>query len=213
MSNNTKQNLSKFELEGYSLSIQGNHIELTDPIKNYAREKIAKIEKFSNQILDVVITLDVQKLAHICTIDVMVKNFKVRAHASMDDIYSAIDKASARLMRLIKKYKRKLEEKHAIDPSVIDLKVNVFRPKEDLLAAINDEIESENRKQEQDRYFFHKIVSKETTPLHLLTQQEAIMRMELSGDKFMVYKGEEDQKLKIIYRRDEDDHFGIIEVE
>jgi len=213
MSQSAKQNLLKFELEGYSLAIQGNHIELTDPIKDYAREKVSKIERFSDHILDIIVTLDVQKLAHICTIDVMVKNFKIRAHASMDDIYSAIDKASARLMRIVKKYKSRLEEKHAVDPSVVDLKVNVFRPKEDELKAINEDIEDENNRREQDIYAFHKIVSKETTPMHLLTQEEAIMRMELSGDKFMVYKGEEDQKLKVIYRREEDDHFGVIEIE
>ena len=79
MSQSAKQNLLKFELEGYSLAIQGNHIELTDPIKDYAREKVSKIERFSDHILDIIVTLDVQKLAHICTIDVMVKNFKIRA--------------------------------------------------------------------------------------------------------------------------------------
>ncbi|MGD2170168.1 MAG: ribosome-associated translation inhibitor RaiA [Chlamydiota bacterium] len=211
--NAEKTRLEKFAFEGYSLAITGNHIVLTDPIRDYALEKVSKIERFSDQILDVVVTLDVVKLAHVCTIDLMVKNFKIRAHASMDDIYSAIDKASARLMRLVKKYKSRLEEKHAIDPHFIDLKVNVFRPAEDNLKEINDEIEAENIRRQQEKYAFHKIVSKETHPLHLLTQQEAIMRMELSGDSFMIYKGEEDQKLKVIYRRKEDDHFGVIEIE
>jgi len=211
--NSAKEKAAKFTFEGYSLSILGNHIELTDPIRDYAFEKVSKIERFSNRILDVIVVLDVQKLSHTCTIDVMVKNFKIRAHASMDDIYSAIDKASARLMRLVKKYKSKLEEKHALNPAVIDLKVNVFRPAEDELAEINEAIEAENIRKESELYDFHKIVSKETTPLHLLTQQEAIMRMELSGDKFMVYKGEEDQKLKVIYRREDNGHFGVIEIE
>lgn len=208
-----KARLEKFSLEGYNLTICGNHISLTDPIRDYALEKVSKVERFSNQILDVIVTLDVLKLSHICTIDVMVKNFKIRAHASMDDIYSAIDKASARLIRLVKKYKSKLEEKHAIDPSYIDLKVNVFRPAEDELKQINEEIEAENNRRQMEKYQFHQIVSKETTPLHVLTQQEAIMRMELSSEKFMVYRGEEDQKLKVIYRREDDDHFGVIEIE
>lgn len=209
------QNLpnEKFAFEGYNLSIVGNHVELSDSMRSYAFEKVSKLERFTNNILDVIVVLDVQKLAHTCTIDVMVKNFKIRAHATMDDIYSAIDKASARLIRILQKYKSKLQEKHAIDPAIIDLKVNVFRPSEDELAEINDQIEAENIRKEEEMYAFHKIVSKETTPLHLLTQQEAIMHMELSGDKFMIYKSEEDQKIKVIYRREKDQHFGIIEIE
>jgi len=38
------------------------------------------------------------------------------------------------------------------------------------------------------------------------------MKMELSGDAFMIFRSEEDNKVKVIYRR-EDEDFGIIEVE
>jgi putative sigma-54 modulation protein len=45
-----------------------------------------------------------------------------------------------------------------------------------------------------------------------LTQNEAIIKMELSGDQFLIFRSEEDRKLKVIYRRS-DDHYGIIAVE
>ncbi len=162
-------------------------------------DKISKIERFAEHILDLVVTFDVQKLEHSCCFDLKFLHYKIRAHASTDNVYSAIDKASTRLIRLVQKYKTQLQKKHAVDSSVIDLKVNVFRPQEDELAVINSEIESENAKQEQEKYEFHKIISREVLPLRMLTHKEAVMRMELSGDKFMVFKSEEDQKLKIIY--------------
>jgi putative sigma-54 modulation protein len=46
----------------------------------------------------------------------------------------------------------------------------------------------------------------------MLTADEAVMKMDLSGDKFMVYKSEEDQKLKVIYRRRDGD-YGLISPE
>ncbi len=35
----------------------------------------------------------------------------------------------------------------------------------------------------------------------MLTQEEAIMKMELAGYAFLIYKSEEDQKLKVMYKR------------
>ena len=48
--------------------------------------------------------------------------------------------------------------------------------------------------------------------MKMLTQEEAIMKLELAGEHFLIYKGEEDQKLKVIYKRD-DNNLGIVEVE
>jgi putative sigma-54 modulation protein len=45
-----------------------------------------------------------------------------------------------------------------------------------------------------------------------LTQAEAVMHMELSGQAFMLYFSEEDQKLKVIYRH-ADGNFAIVEPE
>ena len=44
------------------------------------------------------------------------------------------------------------------------------------------------------------------------TQEEAIMKMELSEDNFLIFRSEEDTKLKVIYRRS-DGNFGVIELE
>ncbi len=38
------------------------------------------------------------------------------------------------------------------------------------------------------------------------------MKMDLSGDAFLIFRSEEDRKIKVIYRRDDGD-YGVIEVE
>jgi putative sigma-54 modulation protein len=48
-------------------------------------------------------------------------------------------------------------------------------------------------------------------PLKTLTQDEAIMKMEITSDSFMIFKSEEDLKIKVIYRR-EDENYGIVQV-
>jgi putative sigma-54 modulation protein len=46
----------------------------------------------------------------------------------------------------------------------------------------------------------------------MLTMEEATMRIDLSGDNFLVYRGEEDQKIKVMYVR-RDKTLGVIEVQ
>lgn len=48
--------------------------------------------------------------------------------------------------------------------------------------------------------------------IRMLTQEEAAMKLDLSGDSFLIYKSEEDQKIKIMYKR-HDDKLGVIQVE
>lgn len=202
----------KFETEGYSLSIIGKHIQVSDTIRDYILEKISKFERFSSKILDITVTIEVQKMEHSVSFLMKFLHFQIKSHASTENIYSAIDKASDRMLRLISKYKDKLMEHHTTGLSTIDLIVNVLGPQRDELTVINSEIEAETWRQEQEKYKIHKVVAKDKMSVHMLTQGEAIMKMELSSNPFLIYRGEEDQKLKVIYRR-EDQNFGEIEIQ
>ncbi len=201
-----------FETEGYTISILGKNIQVTEPIQEYVLEKLSKIERFSKNILEIFVTLDVQKLDHTVSFFMKFLHFSIKAHACTDNLYSAIDKATDRLVRLISKYKKRLQEKHVASVGFVDLKVNVLEPHKDEVQEINTEIEAENWRKEMEAFQFHKIVNTEKMAVRMFTQEEAIMKMELSGESFMIYKGEEDQKLKVIYRR-EDGNFGVIEIE
>ena len=96
--------------------------------------------------------------------------------------------------------------------STVDIHVNVIQPLKDDLNAINDEIEAENVQKEAEKYRLHEVVAKEVMTLKTLTQDEAIMKMEITSDPFMIYQSEEDQKLKVIYRR-EDENYGLVQIQ
>lgn len=203
---------AKSDVQGYNISIVGKHFQITDAIRNYVFEKLNKVEHFADHIIDVIVTLDAQKLEHSCTILMNFIHFHIKVSASTDNMYSAIDRASDRVIKLIRRYKTKLQSKRAKHLSTVDVHVNVIKPIQDDLAAINDDIVAENAEEEADRYDMHHIVAKETIPLKMLTQDEAVMKMELSDDPFMIFKGEEDQKLKVIYRR-EDKNYSIVQIQ
>jgi putative sigma-54 modulation protein len=204
--------ISKFEEEdaqGYSIDIVGRNIEVTETMRVYIWNKISKIERFHNHIMYAHIALELQKLEHFCTIVLKFNHFKIKVQASSTDMYVSIDEAINRLQAVIARYKSRIQDHHKKPLSAIDMEVNVLRRPYDELADFNDSIEAQNTKVEISEYQFPKVIGRETKALKILRLDEAIMKMELSGDQFLVFRGEEDRKLKVIYRRT-DGNYGLI---
>jgi putative sigma-54 modulation protein len=205
-----KSKAAEFIGEEYSITVTGRNVLVTDAMKDYALEKISKIEKFSNRIIDIAVIMDVQKLEHRVDVIIKIDHTKIRSSASSTDMYASIDKAADRIQTQLRRYKQRLNEHHAKGLNVVDMSVNVYKaPTEEELISLNEEIQDETDRRLIDQYRPHEVVKKETLPLKILTLDEAIMKMELSQDIFMIYRSEDDRKLKIIYRRS-DGHYGII---
>lgn len=205
---NRKAKALEFVEAGYDIKITGRHVEVTDSMKDYAMDKISKIDRFMNRIIDVNVIMDIQKLDHRVEIILMAGNFKIRSLATCTDMYASIDKAVHKLEAQLRRYKSKLQDHHAKGHAVLDMTVNVVEPKaEDWELELEDEYLNGTV---PSPTVYHEIISQETRPLKTLTYDEAIMKMELSGDAFMIFKNEVDQKLKVIYRR-KDGNYGIIE--
>lgn len=203
---------NKFEGQPYNISIVGKHFQITDAIKNYVFDKVNKLERIADHIIDVNVTLDAQKLEQSCGILMNFIHFHIKVQASTDNMYSAIDKATDRMLRLIRKYKTKLQSHRMKDLTTVDIHVNVIQPLSDDLKAINDDIEAETARREEERFKMHEVMSKDTMKLKTLTQDEAVMKMEITEDPFLIFRSEEDQKIKVIYRRD-DHNYGLVQVQ
>lgn len=205
MSDNTK----KFDDQEYTISIMGKHIEITNPIRAYVEEKIGKIESLSTHIIDIKVSLDVQKLNHSVDIIMKFSHFKIKVHAITEDLYSSIDKAFGRLYTKLRKWKSRIQDHHAKGVSVTEMEVNVLEHAEHEIEEISQEIIDENNRAVEEAYALPKVIKQKRRPLKMLTIEEAVMKMELSNDNFMVYRSEEEQALKVIYRR-RDGSYGVM---
>ncbi len=205
-----KSKAAEFVEESYTISVTGRNILITSAMKDYALEKLSKIERFSDRIIDIMITMDIQKIDHRVDIVMKVDHMVIKSEASTEDMYVSIDRAIDKLQRQLIKYRQRIQEHTAKKLAIVDMKVNVLRTQD--IDEVNDEIESETRRQLIDSYTPHNIVSQEVHPLKLLTCEEAIMKMDLTGDAFLIFRCEEDRKMKVMYRRRDGD-YGVIEVE
>jgi putative sigma-54 modulation protein len=199
----------KFDQQEYTVNIIGKHIEVTKPIRDYVEEKLSRIEAFSTHIIDVRVNLDVQKLNH--TVDIIMKfsHFKVNVHSITEDLYRSIDKAFDRLYTKLRKWKSRIQDHHAKGVSVTEMEINVFEHAKHKIEEINQEIIDANNESLKEDYTLPKVIKKKKRPLKNLTMDEAVMKMELSNDHFMIYRSEEEQALKVIYRR-RDGSYGVV---
>ncbi len=207
--------------QGYNIMVTGRHVQITEPMKDYAIEKISKLERIGTRIIDVTVVMDIQKLQH--KVDITMKYGRhtiIKSSAATTDMYISVDQAVDKLKTQLKKYLGALHDHHAKGHAVTEMAETVYEAPwgeevevdEVDLDEVNTEIEAESARRVAKALQLPRIVRKETQPLKILTVEEAIMKMDLSQAPVILFKGEEDQKLKVLYRR-ADGNLGVIEPE
>jgi len=94
------------------LSISGHHVDVTDALKNYTEEKLAKLERHFDNITNVHVVLSVEKVKQRAEATMHVSGAELFADADSDDMYAAIDALTDKLDRQILKHKEKLVSRH-----------------------------------------------------------------------------------------------------
>ena len=98
------------------VTVTGKHIEITEPIKQYAIEKASKLPRFFDRVLSIEVvadkgenhSFDVEMIAHVEHHDAFV------ARARSEDLYACIDESSDKMERQLTDHKEKLRNhKHS----------------------------------------------------------------------------------------------------
>jgi putative sigma-54 modulation protein len=200
---------AQFQDQKYNIMVTGRHVNVTEAMKAYAIDKLSKLDRIAQQIIDVNVIMDIQKLQH--RVDIIMKygHTIIKSTGITTDMYISVDQAVAKLESQLKRYMQRLHDWHAKNRKVIEVPERVYQAidEDEANVAIEKEVAAGHAKE-----LPHRILRTEKQPLKILTDQEAIMKMELSGAPCIVYRCEEDEKLKVIYRR-EDGHYGVISPE
>lgn len=206
-----KQKIAEFD-QGYNITVTGRHVQVTDGMKQHAIDKLSKLDRLGNRILDIAVWMDIQKLDHRVDIVMRYGHTLIKSHASSTDMYVSIDKAVDKLETQLSKYKQRLTDHHAKEHPVVDIPMKVYGIPLDDISDVNSEIELETLRKREARFKAHRIMKVENRPLKILNDDEAIMKMELSQDPLMVFRDEASRRLKVIWRM-EDGNYGVIEPE
>lgn len=102
------------------VSLSGHHVEITNSMRRYVHEKIARLERHFDKALDIHVVLTVEKLRHKAEATLHVSGSNLYADDVQEDMYAAIDGLIDKLDRQGKKHKEKLKD-HRIKGAASEL--------------------------------------------------------------------------------------------
>ncbi len=90
------------------LNISGHHLDITDAIRDYVNNKVAKLERHNDKITSISVILSVEKLIQKAEATVHVSGGEFFADTEHEDLYAAIDLMVDKLDRQLIKHKEKV---------------------------------------------------------------------------------------------------------
>ena len=90
------------------IELTGHHIEVTDSLRDYVNEKMAKLERHFDKVSNIHVILEVEGGRHKAEATVHMSGHDVFANCTEEDMYAAIDGLVDKLDRQVKKYKEKI---------------------------------------------------------------------------------------------------------
>lgn len=172
-----------------NFSIHGDHIKVTESIKDYVESKISKLAKYfdNDTELNVVVKIRVRGEEQIIEVTIPTKLFTIRAEERNKDLYAAIDLVEKKLESQIKKNKSKMASRYKNQRGYV---MNVFEEESD--------VEETNQ-----------IVRRKEVEFKPMDEEEAILQMELVNHDFFVFKNADEKCVSVVYKR-KDGTYGII---
>ena len=100
------------------IDLTGQHVEITPPLREYVNSKLERLNRHSDQVLDIHVILSVEKLRHKAEATLRLNGGSVFADATEEDMYAAIDALTDKLDRQVKKHNEKLNDHHRNEASL-----------------------------------------------------------------------------------------------
>ena len=170
--------------------IRGEKVEITEAIKKYITEKIGKLDKYfqTPDEIKANVLVRIRGKEQIVEVTIPIKKIVLRCEERDEDLYKAIDLASDKLERQLRKNKTKM-----------------MKQKKDVTKEMRfEELEPIETKEE--------IVKRKKVEMKPMNEEEAMMQMDLVDHDFFVYKDIDTKSVNVIYKR-KDGTFGIIETD
>lgn len=95
-----------------NLTVTGHHLEVTPAIRDYVTDRIKKVTRHFDNVIDVTVILSVEKLKQKAEANMHVSGKDIFVQAEDGDLYAAIDSLADKLDRQVVKHKEKNGEHH-----------------------------------------------------------------------------------------------------
>jgi putative sigma-54 modulation protein len=99
------------------LDMTGRHVEITPALRDFAEEKLAKLERLLDGPIEAHVVLGIEKHRHFAEVQIKCKTGLFTSHQETGDLYASIREVADKLERQALKHKEKIQNhKHRHGP-------------------------------------------------------------------------------------------------
>ncbi|MFP4036167.1 MAG: ribosome hibernation-promoting factor, HPF/YfiA family [Desulfobacteraceae bacterium] len=178
------------------ITVTFRRMEPMESIRDYAAEKVTKIDKYLDTPSEAHIVLSVEKFRHIADVTLSIDGTRIKGVEETEDMYSAIDQVMDKIEKQVKKYISKTRTRRSTDS---------IKEGSGLEAGMEevDEPDSLNPEGVPD------IEVEKVVPMPM-EPEEAAMQLSMSQRYLFVFRNPRSGEVNVLYKR-EDGSLGLIE--
>jgi putative sigma-54 modulation protein len=176
------------------LQVKGRNLEVSDAIRRYAEQKLAKLER---QLEDPRVELELAvernpsiSASQVAEATIWTRGPVLRAREASTDMHASIDQLVAKLERQVTRYRTRGRSRRR-------RAARANGPAADTAPALPEESEPA-------------IVKIKNFAVMPLSPQDAVLQLELIGHDFFVFRNDDSGEVNVVYRR-RDGQYGLIE--
>ena len=182
--------------------ISGKHIDIGEALQTHVKAELGEIvEKYAQRPTDVVIVFSKSAHEFVCEAVIHLStglNAQAKGHAT--EIYAAFESCREKMDKQLRRYKRRLRNHHRARSTPVE-----FEQGAAYILAPSEEPDEESAETPQPV-----IVAEMETKIPSITVGEAVMQLELSSQRFLVFRNEGHGGVNVVYLRD-DGNIGWID--
>jgi putative sigma-54 modulation protein len=159
--------------------------------KEYVEERLEKLKKYIDNPVDARVILSVEKFRNTAEINLMANGLNINSKEEEKDMHLAIDNAIEKIERQLKKRKER---------------VRGFKTSPSRSAEFSGE-----PAEESEDPIDAKVVETRKMVLKPMSIDDAVLEMETTKNRFVIYRDSSTEDVHVIYRR-EDGKFALLEI-
>ena len=182
--------------------ISGKQIDIGEALTTHVKAELGEVvEKYAQRPTEAVVVFSRAAHEHFCEATIHLStglNAQAKGHAS--EIYAAFESCREKLDKQLRRYKRRLRNHHRDRAEPVEFGEGSAY----ILAA------TEGPEDTDTDTLTPIIIAEMETRIPSITVGEAMMQLELAGQKFLVFRNEGHGGVNVVYRRD-DGNIGWID--
>lgn len=204
------------------LNITFRQFGSSDSLKEYAKEKVERVNKYLDRAGEAHVVLSLERHLHHADITIHSGAWVLRGREKSADMYASIDSAMDKIEAQLRKYKEKIKNHHGRErvhhrhELVNNLKVRhkIFELPEELQdqAPPDGAAQAEAPASTPEAASSTRIVRTSEITVKPMAVDDAVMQMNLLNQDFYVFQHATTHEVCVVYRRKEDGQYGLIGV-